>query len=476
YYFQGIGYRIRGFESEVLVDGFPLYYGGGDFSSLVNVERIEVLKGPGGIFYQGGQTLTGGVVNLLSKLPHGERRYEVGVVFGGHGTWIPWFDINQPLNASKTALFRMTAEFEQSREFIDVVERERYSLNPTFMFRDDASTLVIQLHASRRTQHEYSGLPAVGTIDRSSFSIRRDLFVGDPAIPKHVNANERIAAYFKHKLDDVWTIDVSARYGRSSLFEPTQALFNFFGSSNQPVFGSNFSVLSALLTETTHEMAFNANAIAKFQIADSRNTFLVGIDFNRTTDEGKLTGTFPYLVDFLNPTFPRYTFDQPLAFTIVDNTYWNSGLSIQLHSTIKDRFHILLGARLAHVDVISRELTTGGSFHTDEWKVLPRAGIVVDIVRGVSAFASYSEGLRAVPFFSAAAAPKPEESRQIEGGLKIALPTGLSATLALFEISRLNVATPDPNVPFAQVQTGEQQSRGFDIDLVWQPIAGLSVL
>ena len=90
----------------------------------------------------------------------------------------------------------------------------------------------------------------------------------------------------------------------------------------------------------------------------------------------------------------------------------------------------------------------------------------------VSLFADHSEGIRVAPsFFSTIADQKPETSQQIEGGVKLALASGLSGTLAVFEITRQNVTTADPARPFFSIQTGEQRSRGFEADLVWQPDA-----
>lgn len=48
---------IRGFKAEQLLDGFTQYYNSGDRESLVNVERIEVLKGSNAILYGGEQVL-----------------------------------------------------------------------------------------------------------------------------------------------------------------------------------------------------------------------------------------------------------------------------------------------------------------------------------------------------------------------------------------------------------------------------------
>jgi iron complex outermembrane receptor protein len=109
-------------------------------------------------------------------------------------------------------------------------------------------------------------------------------------------------------------------------------------------------------------------------------------------------------------------------------------------------------------------------------KALPRIGAAFDLMRGLMLFAGYSQGLRGVRFFTGVGAPKPEESVQVEGGVKLALPFGLAGTLAVFDITRRNVPTGDPLQPFLQVQAGEERAKGFDADLTWQPCPGLSVL
>ena len=82
-----------------------------------------------------------------------------------------------------------------------------------------------------------------------------------------------------------------------------------------------------------------------------------------------------------------------------------------------ERLHLLAGLRLALVHMQGADAVAGSNFVTDAWKPLPRAGAVLDVARGISVFADYSQGFRGVPFFSnPTTAPKPEEAEQIEGG------------------------------------------------------------
>src|SRR5262245_12809540 len=52
----------------------------------------------------------------------------------------------------------------------------------------------------------------------------------------------------------------------------------------------------------------------------------------------------------------------------------------------------------------------------------------------------------------------------------------LRGTLAWFSLERRNVVSLLPGSPVLAVQIGEQSSRGFEADVTWQPIAGLSML
>ena len=83
---------IRGVASEgtlILLDGIPLngsYSGLVDFSSLAldNIERIEIMKGPGSSLY--GANAVGGVVNLITKSKAGKPELTVGEKYGTFNT------------------------------------------------------------------------------------------------------------------------------------------------------------------------------------------------------------------------------------------------------------------------------------------------------------------------------------------------------------------------------------------------------
>ena len=56
------------------------------------------------------------------------------------------------------------------------------------------------------------------------------------------------------------------------------------------------------------------------------------------------------------------------------------------------------------------------------------------------------------------------------------IPDRLSATLSVFEITRENVAAPDPSDDNYSLQTGEQKVRGIELDVTGTPLEGWEII
>ncbi|MEQ1531287.1 MAG: TonB-dependent receptor plug domain-containing protein, partial [Methylococcales bacterium] len=293
--------RIRGFKAEHLVDGFSQYYNTGDRESLVNVEKIEVLKGANSILHSGGAgSPVGGVINVTSKLPQAKAFGELGIKFGTNSFFQPFFDINQPL--SPNALFRVTGEFTTSGSDIALLDQNRYNVNPTLTLTDGKdTTLTLQGKLSHWAQQEYQGLPAVGTV-AGNFRIKRDLFIGENNIPDTTADFKGIWATLDHKINDMWSFNVKARYAESQFDEQTQLIF-----SNAPDMPpSTWAFGNTQMQQTQKEHSFMANAKAKFDWGMTKNTVLFGVDYTEIRDTGVMNSDAFLafnLIDLANPVF-----------------------------------------------------------------------------------------------------------------------------------------------------------------------------
>ena len=517
----GIGPSLRGMRAERYIDGLPNYYDYGVRDLLANVERVEVIKGPASILFQGGQSPVGGVVNIVSKLPTADRFAEAGVRVGGYSFASPYIDINQPLTENKSVLFRLTAQYETTRSNIDVLRRRSYTINPTIKFAPtDATSLIVQGYVSRRDQPDYPGLPAAGSIDRTFYSVRPTAFLANPGLPATGTASSGVTVRFDHKFDETFSTFTSARFSSSSINEPSQTTFGntptFYVDTFLPLLGgpgviggpSQFYAVNTILKQQTKEVSVTSNVMAKFDAGPTKNKVLLGGDFNRVWDQGFLSAAnatppdpnikalldffgfgafaplYPTLIDFRAPFFPSYVYPLPgqdfyTIFSRLNNTYQNAGVTAQLQSTVFDRLHILAAGRVAFIDIYSEEAaaTPPTRFNSSRTAFLPRVGALLDITDWLSIYGSYAQGLRPVTFFNGpgGAPPKPEGSEQWEAGVKLDGPMGLSGTLAYFDLTRTNVPVT-PTGALTQRQSGEWRSSGVEVDLIWQPTASLSFL
>lgn len=504
-------YTIRGFGAQAWLDGMVMPYSLGDRDAFANVERIEVLKGPAAILYGGGAGAPiGGAVNIVSKLPTNEASGEFGVTLGSHSFVQPYFDVNQPLSANGTVLFRVTGEYTATDSFIDVLEQDRYSFNPTLTLTNKTdTTLTIKGRLSKSQQQTYQGLPATGTIT-GDFGLDRELFIGPSDIPRSYSEVKGITVTLDHKLNDIVSANVKARWSKGSFQQNTQIATSsdVSGATPEPGLGaSTWLLANGVLAQEIEEFSVNPNLQARFSLNNSRHTVLIGGDYSRVSDRGEFV--FDYLnngcaafftffgcgftgptADLTNPTFttpwkdPRNVaqyqdfsgLDQVVTFSDNKNEFTTSGVYGQLQSTFFDRVHVLGGLRAARIEMRQTETAAFGPpgvTTVEETKLLPRVGILVDLFPGLSPYASYSEGMRAVPKQFPGGKLLPEFSEQKEVGVKFDLGQQFSGTLSYFDIDRDNVAV---NLGLGNVALASQKSRGYEADVLWQPTQNFQVL
>ncbi len=470
---------IRGFRAEQRLDGFTQYYNVGDRESLVNIDRIDVLKGTNALLYGGGTgSPAGGLVNIVSKLPHSQSQYEVGITLGSYQYYQPYIDVNQPVN--EHILLRITGEYTHSGSHVDTLKTQRYNINPAIIFTNNKNTsFTLQAKISSWQQPDYQGLPATGTVS-GSFSIDPDTFIGPRGILDSKAGFYGVWGTLEHAFNDIWSFSFKARYTQSKFDQKAQVIVGGDGfKANVPMLlPSTWALSNTQLFQEQQEVSLVLNATARFKLGLTDNTLLIGTDYSLLNDQGFIDFglSAASTVDLRAPVFlqpyqppgPGYN-----ALFLKSTTY---GEYFQLQSTFNDWLHLLVGVRLGSVIIDYKNIIPSFEFSANNHtlKLLPRIGTVLDISDQVSVFIDYSQGMRGQPFNNFVASPKPELSSQIEGGIKFDIAEQFSGQLALYQIDRSNVLGAASSELLES--EGRQRSRGFEADLVWEASENLNFL
>jgi iron complex outermembrane receptor protein len=99
----------------IYIDGVPYCNSGGFDASLVNVERIEVLRGPQGTLY--GKDAIGAVIKIVTKEPENEWHGNIGTEYGSYNDIQGSFNVNGPLIKEKLYL-GLNARYQQDDGWI----------------------------------------------------------------------------------------------------------------------------------------------------------------------------------------------------------------------------------------------------------------------------------------------------------------------------------------------------------------------
>ena len=470
---------LRGFPAEVYLDGLPIYAGNQqafDPTSLVGVERIDVLKGPSATLYGGGLgTPLGGIINIESARPNDKLGGFVAMRAGSFSTLGTSGDLNVPLAPGIAA--RIVGEYQNNQSWIDRVHGRRWSLQPSLSFQIDSRTdLLLQGQANHRSQLEYSGLPAGQTL---AGEVDRNAFPGSPlGQPLTTNDNRMGQATLRHTFSDDVLLTISHRYYKSTIRE----YGSFVDQDMMPpdlATPTIYPILPITMITDTKEATFDATIQAKVKMLGVSHTFLAGVDYDWTrfsSNMGLFVSNTPEgTIDLARPVYDVvYTPQLPVNYLQTDH-YRTVAFYLQDQATY-GRLHVT-GA-LRYTQLKFEEVSNIGVANEDTYhRVSPKVGATFDVAPGVAIFAGYATAFRAAFGFVGVNLPKPETSRNVEGGIKLALPkAGLSGTISVFNQTRDNVATADPNNVGFNIQTGRQRARGTETDLIWEPTSALSLL
>lgn len=472
--------NIRGFKADQTRNGMRQIFGGDvDYSALSHIQSMEVLKGPGSTVF--GQTTNegGGVINVITKRPFDQFASEFSFTRGGYdkfdgditsGQW----DINSPLTPDGALKARFTGEIEGTESFIKNVglDRENFGLALSW---DNGGPVRAFINAEyqHRSAGSGLGLPVLGTVSNSGIGqLSRDTFLGEP---KFYNKAEAETPLVQAWLD----IDVAKNWTISPRFQ-----YNEFNVNQDQIF------MGASSLDTVNNR-INVTRSGRTGFTERDRAFIGQIDINGKVETGPLTHQI-YLggdytkehfgsasnnlvgvptINALNPSF----LTTPLAINSVRQGSFGTAdlwaFAFQDVISINSKFDLIGGVRHSVYTATRFTPSSGVTGRTDVDNTSFQVGGTFHATDSIHFFAGYGESFSPVPAVSAIANNKtldPGEAEQIEVGVKVNFPMGLTGTASYFDITRSKVTTPDRDNPGFSIQTGEVRSEGAEVELAYQ--------
>ncbi|MBG1261088.1 TonB-dependent siderophore receptor [Nostoc commune] len=458
-------YILRGFEQGGnLRNGYRDVNGYG-LTGLGTIERVEVLKGPASVLF--GAVEPGGVINVITKQPLSEPYYNLGLEVGNRGFVQPSIDFSGPLNDDKTLLYRLNASYQNSNGFQDFVNTNLTTIAPSISWKLGDRTEV-------NLYYEYinfNGIPETFTtvFSDNTFKLPRSRYLSYPLDGQDYTTH-KYGYTLTHKFSDNWQL-------RNNF-----AVTNFNATEEYTV-GINlvddrFLRSYAARRNYSQDNYFGQiDLLGKFNTGSIPHQLLFGFDVNRYVDNFNVIRLSVPPLDVFNPNYnipePQITTGGFSSFQTVQSY----GFYLQDQISFQDNLKLLIGGRF---DWITQKSGTDESEQSDS-AFSPRIGLVYQPSKSVSLYTSYSQSFNPTEGFNPDdRAFEPTKGTQYEAGIKADfLESRLSTTLAVYQITKANVTTSDPDPERAaqgfSTQVGEQRSRGIELDVAGEILPGWKV-
>lgn len=501
-----------------------------------HIERVEVFKGPASITMS--SVDPGGTINMVTKKPLANSRYEVSLSGGSFDTYRLSADVTGPLNTSKTLLYRFNGAHQHAQSFRDHVKNNGILIAPSISFiPNDRTSVNVEMIYNEMNGNLDRGQPIFGAVagktDLNSTPVSLNL--GAPgdyfktkdltlmgSLAHHFNKNISFnASYMKQfwnedihetRTTNSFVPDISNKQISSLVMmqymeriqhwsvDNINAYFNFTyrtGSLEHQTLvgydshiwekksgGKQDAARGFMMKDGTVSSSYNPANAALYQTSVYNGIIFPTPNvspFDLTPGAANHQGNNYTVLNIINPL--------PTALTTTHAAY------VQ-HLLTWKKFKLLAGLRQEWFqDITQYKQAEESSFRNQ--KMLYRVGLTYSITENTNIYATYLTGYQpqsntvtlmpqTVNFTGAISASlyKPLLSDLKEFGVKTKLFGKINATFSIYEINQKNILmnANNPAEPDQLIQRGADRSCGFEAEFTghilpqWHIYAGYSYI
>lgn len=470
----------------------------------INLEKLEILKGPSGTLYGSNVASYGGLVNRVTKKPYETFGGNVTITGGGYNTYRAQADVNAPLTVDKKLLLRVNTAYTNSGTFQKSDMKNSYfAFTPSLTYNASERlqfNVEYEMFNNRAVGEQLffylspgglNGIDNMKDLEKAGLDYKQSFIGDDLYTTARVN---NVFGQINYKIND--NIKSSTNINNSHSFS------NGFG----PYFAAGM-VGDQLLVQR-YDQGTKDSKKSWFQVQQNfnldytfgngmRNRTVAGFDFLQTKDRSRFiylkTGAF----DTVSANGGDYTgfngnalgslYNNPDNLSNYDidsdlNTY--SGYVSNVFTPVTG-LNVVLGLRYESNDFEGGKVWINDTdpYNQSAWS--PKAGLVYEIVKDkFSVFGNYQNSFKSNGYYTFNSAgdialSDPERANQFEGGFKTNLINGkINATVSYYDIKAKNylVTTGYFGNIAVQNQTGEIRSKGVELEVNAYLVKGFSLI
>lgn len=492
-YIRGVGFDnvFNGAEASVAmhIDGAYIGKGEGQLGEFLDLERVEILRGPQGTLY--GRNSTGGSVNLISRRPTETPHAYGRLTYGNYRNIVAEGAVSGPL-AGEAVLGRIAFKINHREGFgknvltgSDIDNASSQSVRASLLFNASGGpSLFISGSYYRAYDKAYAPhfvAPAYpGEVAPSPFANRgvptenpRD--IASPTDPRNNREVWSLTGIFDADLNDALKLKYIANYRDISNKPIVDAGVGFPVYVAQRLDYQSYS--QELQVNISTDIVDGAAGLYYFHHKEFGDLRVCTYFLNAACED-------PYRV----PDDPSQALLQQRG-TVKVNTFAGYA-NLNIHAT--DTFTIVTGARYSYEkrkgvsDRITFPTATIPNFADTRsfTNFSPRLGLEYRPADQMMLFATFSKGFKAGIFQTGSFTPvlKPETVSAYEVGIKSRLfdkTLQINASAFWYDFQNLQVSRviPDPRPGGTSVTVFENaattRNKGFEVETVWAPLPGL---
>ncbi|WP_370896694.1 TonB-dependent siderophore receptor [Chryseobacterium gossypii] len=474
----------------------------------VNLERLEVLKGPSATLFGSLLTSYGGIINRVTKKPYSSFGGVVSLSGGSYDFYRAQADINTPLTKNKKLLFRINTAYTTEGTFQTVGRNDNFAFAPslTYNINDRLSINVdYEMFNSRNQMNQmfffYLPASAMGATNMKELENMglnyKESYTGKGLY--NTGRTNNLFGQVNYKISDNITSSTNASYSSSY----SDGFGPYFYFSPKSATDTQLGLMrgdQSTVDSKKRYLEIQQNFNADFKIGNMRNRTVVGLDFLRVKDDQMFifNGNFDWVpfsgADYTtmnNNTVtaeyanlmnnPNFSANNTYPTTGITNTY-SAYISNVL--TLIEGLNFLAAVRFDNYDFKGGKLGQRDSpaYTQSAWS--PKFGLVYEIIKDkFSVFGNYQNSFKNLGYFTNVdnqnILAKPEHANQIEGGIKANLLKGkITSTISYYSIKVDNTLRQVGYLGSTalQAQEGSLTSKGVEVEINAYLVKGFSLI